>query len=282
MQMNGMGTPVREVVVITGAGGMGVAIARRLGPGRRVLLADYSETVLQQAVKQLEGEGYDVHAQRTDVSDPAAVKSLADTAEKLGTFRILVHTAGVSPVQASPERVIAVDVVGTALVLDEFLRLAGPQSVAVCIASMAGAMATLPPEVERALATTPTDQLASLPVLDPQKLDRGAAYSIAKRANQLRAQWASLQWGRKGGRVVSVSPGIISTPMGQEELSGPSGQMMRAMIAASGTGRIGTPDDIAAAVEFLVSPAASFITGTDLLVDGGAIAGMRYALSRGE
>jgi len=282
MHMNGMGTPAREVVVITGAGGMGVAIARRLGPGRRVLLADYSETVLQQAVKQLEGEGFDVHAQQTDVSDPAAVKSLADTAETLGTFRILVHTAGVSPVQAPPERVIAVDVVGTALVLDEFLRLAGPQSVAVCIASMAGAMATLPPEVERALAATPTDQLASLPVLDPQKLDRGAAYSIAKRANQLRVQWASLAWGRKGARVVSVSPGIISTPMGQEELSGPSGDMIRAMIAASGTGRIGTPDDIAAAVEFLVSPAASFITGTDLLVDGGAIAGMRYALSRGE
>jgi len=280
--MEGKDRFAREVIVITGAGGMGMAIARRLGPGRRILLADYSETVLEQAVRQLRAEGYDVHARRTDVSDPDSVRGLADTAAQLGTFRILVHTAGVSPVQATTDRVIAVDVIGTALVLDEFLRLAGPQSVAVCIASMAGAMAVLPPEAERLLATTPTAELASLPILDPAKLDRGAAYSIAKRANQLRVQWASLQWGRKGGRVVSVSPGIISTPMGQEELSGPSGQMMRAMIAASGTGRVGTPDDIAAAVEFLVSPAASFITGTDLLVDGGAIAGVRFALTREE
>ncbi len=271
-----------EVLVVTGAGGMGMAIARRLGPGRRVLLADYAETVLEQAVQQLQAEGYDVHGRQTDVSDAAAVRSLADAAAELGTFRILVHTAGVSPVQAPPERVIAVDVVGTALVLDEFLRLAGPGSVAVCVASMAGAMATLPPEAEHLLATTPTAELAGLPLLDPARLDRGAAYSIAKRANQLRVQWASLQWGRKGGRVVSVSPGIISTPMGQEELSGPSGPMMRAMIAASGTGRVGTPDDIAAAVEFLVSPAASFITGTDLLVDGGAVAGVRFARAREE
>lgn len=271
-----------EVLVVTGAGGMGMAIARRLGPGRRVLLADYAETVLERAVQQLQAEGYDVHGRQTDVSDAAAVRSLADAAAELGTFRILVHTAGVSPVQAPPERVIAVDVVGTALVLDEFLRLAGPGSVAVCVASMAGAMATLPPEAEHLLATTPTAKLAGLPLLDPARLDRGAAYSIAKRANQLRVQWASLQWGRKGGRVVSVSPGIISTPMGQEELSGPSGPMMRAMIAASGTGRVGTPDDIAAAVEFLVSPAASFITGTDLLVDGGAVAGVRFARAREE
>lgn len=271
-----------EVLVVTGAGGMGMAIARRLGPGRRVLLADYAETVLERAVQQLQAEGYDVHGRQTDVSDAAAVRSLADAAAELGTFRILVHTAGVSPVQAPPERVIAVDVVGTALVLDEFLRLAGPGSVAVCVASMAGAMATLPPEAEHLLATTPTAELAGLPLLDPARLDRGAAYSIAKRANQLRVQWASLQWGRKGGRVVSVSPGIISTPMGQEELSGPSGPMMRAMIAASGTGRVGTPDDIAAAVEFLVSPAASFITGTDLLVDGGAVAGVRFARAREE
>ncbi|MEW8977606.1 MAG: SDR family oxidoreductase [Symbiobacterium sp.] len=267
----------KEVVAITGAGGMGLAIARRLGPGRRVVIADYSEEVLTQAEAHLKGEGHDVHAVRTDVSDPKSVRALAETVERLGKFRYLVHTAGVSPVQAPPERVVAVDVVGTALVLDEFYRLAGPGTVAVCIASMAGAMAPLPPEVEWQLATTPTAQLASLPVLDPSQLDRGAAYSIAKRANQLRVQWASLAWGRKGARVVSVSPGLISTPMGQQELSGPSGEAIRSMIAASGTGRVGTPDDIAAVVEFLVSPAASFITGTDLLVDGGAVAGVRYA-----
>lgn len=267
----------RDVIVVTGTGGMGMAIARRLGSGRLLVLADVVEEALERAAKQLRGEGHVVHAVRTDVSKVESVRALAETAASLGRFRALVHTAGVSPVQANPERIVQVDVVGTALILDEFVKITGPGSVAVCIASMAGSMAPLPPEAERLLATTPPEDLASLPILDPAKLDPGAAYSVAKRANQVRVQAASLQWGKRGGRVVSISPGIISTPMGQQELAGPSGDAMRNMIASSGTGRIGTPEDIATAVEFLVSPGASFITGTDLLVDGGTVASLRYA-----
>jgi len=270
----------REVVVVTGVGGMGIAVTRRIGAGRAIVLADFAEELLEGVSQQLRGEGHDVHPVRTDVSDVESVRALAATAESLGVFRAVVHTAGLSPVQASPERIVAVDVMGTAHVLDEFAKIARNGSVAVCIASMAGTMTALPAEVEMALAVTPTPDLASLPALDPAALDPGAAYGVAKRANQLRVQAASVAWGRRGGRTVSISPGIISTPMGQAELAGPSGEMMRNMIAASGTGRVGTPDDIAAAVEFLISHEASFITGTDVLVDGGTVAGLRYAASQ--
>jgi NAD(P)-dependent dehydrogenase (short-subunit alcohol dehydrogenase family) len=140
---------------------------------------------------------------------------------------------------------------------------------------MSGSMVTVEPEVEQALATIPAESLPSLPLFDTST-HPGIAYAYAKRANQVRVRAASLSWGSKGARVVSISPGVIATPMGRQELEGASGEHMRQLIDASGTGRIGTPDDVAAAVEFLVSPAASFITGVDLLVDGGAVAAMRY------
>jgi NAD(P)-dependent dehydrogenase (short-subunit alcohol dehydrogenase family) len=270
----------REVVVVTGVGGMGIAIARRLGGGRVLVLADFAEDALNHVSEQLRGEGHDVHPVRADVSDVQSVKALAATADSLGTFRAVVHTAGLSPVQASPERIVAVDVLGTAYVLEEFGKIAQNGSVAVCIASMAGTMTSLPPEVEMALAVTPASELASLPALDPANLDPNAVYGVAKRANQVRVEAASVAWGARGGRTVSISPGIISTPMGQAELAGPSGEVMRNMIAVSGVKRIGTSDDIAAVVAFLVSHDASLITGTDLLVDGGTVAGLRYVAGR--
>ncbi len=265
-----------KVVVVTGAGGMGEAIARRLAPGRTLVLADASGEQLDAAGARLEALGHSVRTLRTDVSSAADVEALARAAAAVGTIRAVVHTAGVSPVQASSERIVAVDVIGTALVLDAFVPFVDACTVAVCIASMAGTMSSVDAETLRVLATTPTNELGGLPVLDPTKLDPGTAYGLAKRANQVRAEAASVTWGRRGGRVVSLSPGVIATPMGREELAGPFGDTMRLMVEASGTGRLGTPDDIAAVVEFLVSPAASFITGTDVLVDGGVVAALRY------
>jgi len=270
-------TAARDVVVVTGTGGMGRAIARRLGAGHALVLADVRQEALDALARTLADEGHDVHPVRVDVSQAAEVADLAGRAAGLGRLRCVVHTAGVSPTQAPVETIVAVDVVGTALVLDAFLPHVVPGTVAVCIASMAGTMASVDLEVARLLASTPAAELAGLAVFDPAGLDRGTAYSLAKRANQLRVQAASVPWGRRGGRVVSVSPGVIATPMGAAELAGPSGDAMRSMVAMSGTGRLGTPDDIAAAVEFLVSPAASFVTGTDLLVDGGVIAALATA-----
>jgi NAD(P)-dependent dehydrogenase (short-subunit alcohol dehydrogenase family) len=264
-----------EAVVVTGAGGMGEAIARRIGTGRSIILADFDETQLHAAVARLEALGHDVLAIPTDISDAADVDTLARAAGDRGAVRAIAHTAGVSPVQAPAAQIVAVDVVGTARVLDAFLPLVGPGTVAVCIASMAASMMPVTDDVVRAFATTPTDELAALPALDPAALDPGIAYALAKRANQARAEAASIAWGRRGGRVVSLSPGVIATPMGRAELAGASGEFMRTLVENSGTGRLGTPDDIAAVVEFLVSPAASFITGTDIRVDGGAVAAFR-------
>ena len=269
------GVDVSAVVVITGAGGMGEAIARRLASGRTVVLADFSEEQLERTRAQLEALGHSVHTVPTDVSSAADVEALARTAAQLGSISAVVHTAGVSPVQASAEQIVAVDVLGTAHVLDAFEAHVAPGTVAVCIASMAGTMMPVDDDTLRQFATTHTSELAALPALDPATLDPGSAYALAKRANQVRVQAASVAWGRRGGRVVSISPGVIATPMGLEELDGPFGDAMRAMVDASGTRRLGTPDDIAAVVEFLVSPAASFITGTDVLVDGGVVAAMR-------
>jgi NAD(P)-dependent dehydrogenase (short-subunit alcohol dehydrogenase family) len=185
----------------------------------------------------------------------------------------VVHTAGVSPVQASVDAIMRVDLLGTALMLDAFGDVIGHGGAGVFISSMAGTMAALDPDFEVRLATTPTGQLLALAELSAGAIsDSGTAYAIAKRANQVRVRAASLSWGRRGARVNSISPGVISTPMGAAELDGPHGEIMRAMIAASGTGRIGTPEDIAGAAIFLIGSDAGFITGTDLLVDGGVIA----------
>ena len=264
-----------RVVVVTGLGGMGLAVARRLGPGSTVLLADVDAVTLGTAAGVLRAEGQQVVEQVTDVSDPASVTALASAAREAGRVDVLVHTAGLSPVQASIGAILRVDLVGTALVLDAFAPVIAAGGAGVVVASMAGTLFPQDPDLERRLATTPTAALLDLPELAVGTIaDPGSAYGLAKRANQLRVRAASLPWGRRGARVNSISPGIISTPMGAAELDGPSGEFMRSLIAGSGTGRLGTPDDIAAAAAFLTGPQSTFITGTDLLVDGGAVASL--------
>jgi NAD(P)-dependent dehydrogenase (short-subunit alcohol dehydrogenase family) len=267
----------REVLVVIGTGGMGRAIARRSGSGRKVLLADFNEPALAAVADELRADGYDVASRIVDVGDRDSVLELAQAAADLGPVARIAHTAGLSPAQASSKAILRVDLLGTALVLEAFGQVASPGGAAVVVASMAGHMAGgLDAESERALATAPAQDLLDLPFLVPFAAgDPGPAYSIAKRANHLRVQSAAAPWGKRGARVNSISPGVISTPMGRQELDGESGDQMRAMIAMSGTGRPGTPDDIAAAAAFLLGPDADFITGTDLLVDGGVVAAVR-------
>lgn len=273
----------KNVLVVIGVGGMGLAIARRLGGGRQVVLADVDEQTLSAAVEQLRAEGHEVTPHSVDVSDRASVARLADDAAALGPVTHVAHTAGLSPIQAPVDAIIRVDLLGVAYVLDEFARVVAPGGAGVVIASMAGHFAadSVPLELAQALALTPTDELAALPFLG-RLPNPGAAYGIAKRANALRVQAAAGEWGRRGARVNSISPGVISTPMGTAELAGESAEQVNGLVTASATGRVGTPDDIAAAVTFLLDPQqASFITGTDLLVDGGAVAAVRWQMAQG-
>ncbi len=264
-----------NIIVITGSGGMGRAVARRIGAGSTILLADVVPENLAAAADELRSEGLQILTQVADVSQVDSVAELVSAAESQGPIASVVHTAGLSPVQAPPAAIVNVDLLGSAHVLDAFGAVIGDGGAGVFVSSMAGTMASLSSEFEHRLATTPTDALLDLPELAPGALgDSGTAYVLAKRANQLRVRAAARVWGERGGRVNSVSPGIIATPMGEAELAGPTGDGMRAMITGSASRRIGTPHDIAAAVAFLVGTESSFVTGTDLLVDGGVVASL--------
>jgi meso-butanediol dehydrogenase / (S,S)-butanediol dehydrogenase / diacetyl reductase len=265
----------REVLVIVGAGGMGVSVARRSGGGRVIVLADVSEAQLERAAEGLSADGHQILTQPVDVTSRASVASIADLAASSGRVTSVVHTAGLSPQQASAQAVLAVDLLGVALSIDEFGRVIEPGGAAVIIASMAAHMIpALDADVQRQLAQTPTDELLNLDACSAIT-DSRLAYPFAKRANQIRVAAAASEWGQRGARINSISPGVISTAMGRLELSSESGALMRAMVDNSGVRRIGTPEDIAAATEFLLGPAAAFITGTDLLVDGGAVAAIQ-------
>jgi len=266
-----------SVLLVVGTGAMGLAAVRRCGSGRRIVLADIGTEALSRSASALDAEGHDVTTVEVDVADGASVDAMAKTARELGSVAAIVHTAGVSPVQASAERVVDVDLLGVAHMLHSFESVVAPGSAAVVVSSMAGHLAPPPsPEDELAIARATVEELRSLPrVAAAAAGDPGFAYAFAKRAVAIRVAAASVAWGRHGARVNAISPGIIATPMGRAELASASGQFMRQMVASSGIGRLGTPDDIAAATDFLLSPQSSFVTGTDLLVDGGAVAAVR-------
>jgi NAD(P)-dependent dehydrogenase (short-subunit alcohol dehydrogenase family) len=263
-----------QVVVVIGAGGIGQAIGRRQGSGRTVLLADLNEKTLAVAAEALEAAGHTVVTHPVDVSSRESVRAFARAAAQLGDVVNVVHTAGLSPVQASPEAILSVDLVGVALVLDEFVDVVARGGAGLVVSSMAGHMRGLAPltsEQEHALAFTPTDKLRQLPFLGSDAVpNSGVAYALSKRANHLRVQAAAVSWGERGARVNAISPGIILTPLAKDEMSGPGAANYQAMIVNSAAGRVGTTDEVATAAAYLLD--AGFVTGGDLLIDGGVIA----------
>jgi len=230
-----------EVLVIVGAGGMGVSVARRSGGGRVIVLADVNEAQLERAAEQLVVDGHNIVTRRVDVTSQSSVAELADFAGSCGRLTHVVHTAGLSPLQGSVEAVLAVDLLGVALTLDEFGKIIEPGGAGVIISSMAAHFyPPMDPGVELQLATAPVDELLNLDACAPSVIASSQqAYPLAKRANQLRVAAAAGTWGQRGARINSISPGIISTAMGRQELDGDSGQTMRAMVdsSATGTGR---------------------------------------------
>jgi NAD(P)-dependent dehydrogenase (short-subunit alcohol dehydrogenase family) len=279
-QLNEYMGDVMQVVVVIGAGGIGMAIARRQGFGKHILLADFNEKILVTATKELETASYRVSTQKVDVSSRESVRALADHAASLGDVINVVNTAGLSPNMAPPDRILAVDLYGSAVVFEEFERVIAPGGAALIVSSMAGHMsAPLPPEQERDLAFAPADELMKKPFLGTEAVPNSmVAYIISKRANHLRVQASAITWGRRGARVNSISPGIISTPLAQHELNSAIGDIYRGMIEASAAKRMASPDEIAVAANFLLGPDAGFVTGSDLLIDGGVIAAMRAGL----
>ena len=270
----------QEVVVVIGAGGIGMAIARRQGFGKQIVLADFNEKLLAAAAKELESASYKVTTLKVDVSSRASVCALADAAAALGSVVNVVNTAGVSPNMAPPDRVLAVDLYGSAVVFEEFERVIAPGGAGLIVSSMAGHMsAGLPAEQEHDLAFAPADELLAKPFLGPDAVPNSmVAYIISKRANHLRVQASAISWGKRGARVNSISPGIIATPLAQHELNSPIGDIYRAMIDASPAKRMASPDEVAVAASYLLGADARFVTGSDLLIDGGVIAAMRAGL----
>lgn len=267
----------RDVIVIIGSGGIGMAIARRLGIGKTVLLADFNEAILEVAAEELRAASYAVEAKKVDVSSRDSVKSLAAYAASLGNVMQVVNTAGLSPNMAPVAKILEVDLYGVAVVFDEFEHVIASGGAGLVISSMAGhMMPALLPEQDKALAFTPTEELLELPFLKGEAIPNTvAAYMMAKRANHLRVQASAISWGEKGARVNSISPGIIVTPLARHELQSPIGDIYRAMVEASAVKRMAPPDEIALAAAYLLGPEAGFITGSDLLIDGGVIAAMR-------
>jgi len=268
----------KEIVVLIGAGAIGQAVARRISAGKHLLVADVSEANAKAASELLSSVGYQVSIQNVDVSSREAVRALATTAANLGDVTGVIHTAGLSPTQASLQAILKVDLYGTALVLEEFGQVIAKGGSGVVIASMAGHM--LPPlgwEQDALLAQTPADELLSLPMLQPDQISNsGMAYMISKRANALRVQSAAVQWGERGARVNAISPGIIYTPLAKDEMTGPNAAGYQRMIELCAVGRGGTPDEVGAAAVFLMGTDGAFITGSDLLMDGGVIAARRF------
>ena len=267
-----------NVLVVIGAGQIGQAIARRVGVGKHVLLADMRQDNANAAAEVLGNAGYEVSVATVDVSSREAVQALVETATALGDLSGLIHAAGVSPSQASPATILKVDLYGTALVLEEFGNVVARGGAGVVISSQSGhRLPPLPLEQNEALATTPTEELLGLPYLQPDQVaDSLHAYQISKRGNSLRVMAEAVRWGERGARVNTISPGIVMTPLAKDELTGPRGAGYRRMIEGSAAGRAGTPDEVATVGALLLGPDGAFITGSDFLMDGGVTAAYWY------
>lgn len=267
-----------EVIVVIGAGSIGQAIARRVSAGKHILLADLRSENSTTAAKTLGEAGFEVSTATVDVSSRQSVQALVDRATSMGNISGLIHAAGVSPSQASPETILKVDLYGTALVLETFGNVICDGGSGVVIASQSGhRLPALTSEQNKALATTPAEGLLALPFLAIGQVKVALhAYQLSKRGNSLRVMAEAVRWGKRRARINTISPGIVMTPLAKDELSGPRGDGYRRMIELSPAGRAGTPDEVGAVGALLMGPNGAFITGSDFLMDGGVTAAYWY------
>ena len=263
-----------NVIVVIGAGLIGQAIARRVSAGKHVVLADLRPENAETAAKIFKDAGFTVSTTKVDVSSRESVQALVAKATAFGDVTGVIHAAGVSPSQAPKEVILKVDLYGTALVLEEFGKVIAAGGSGIVIASMSGhRLPALSAEQNKLLATTPVEDLLALPMLQLDQIkDPLHAYQISKRGNSLRVMAEAVRWGKRGARINTISPGIIITPLANDELNGPRGEGYRRMINASAAGRAGTPDEIGTFGALLMGPDGTFVTGSDFLLDGGVTA----------
>lgn len=275
---------MKKVMVWTGAGQIGMAIARRMGYGMKIVVGDKKIENAKAIADIMNGAGYDVTPVETDLSERDSILELIDVGKKLGDITMLVNAAGVSPSQAPVESILKVDLYGTAVLLEEVGKVIAEGGVGVTISSQSGRrMPALTAQEDEQLACTPTEELLSLPILQPENIrDTLHAYQLAKRCNEKRVMAESVKWGEKKARINSISPGIIVTPLAIDEFNGPRGDFYKNMFAKCPAGRPGTADEVANVAELLMSDKGKFITGADFLIDGGATASYFYGALKPE
>ena len=269
---------MQDVILLTGAGQIGLAIARRMGHGKKIVVSDKNINNAQTVTKIMAEAGFDAVAVEADISSRKSILNMIAAAQKYGEIAMLINAAGVSPSQASVETILKVDLYGTAVLLEEVGKVIKAGGNGVTISSQSGhRMAALGAETDEQLAVTPAEELLQLEVLKPANIkDTLHAYQMAKRCNVKRVMAEAIKWGVKGARINSISPGIIVTPLALDEFNGPRGEFYKNMFAKCPAGRPGTADEVANVAELLLSQQGAFITGADFLIDGGATAAYFY------
>lgn len=269
---------MKEVLILTGAGQIGMAIARRMGYGKKIIIGDRKKENADETALVMNRAGFDAVAVEMDLASRESIGTLIAEAGQYGEITMLVNAAGVSPSQASVETILKVDLYGTAVLLEEVGKVIAAGGVGITISSQSGhRMPALTPEADELLATTPTEELLALEMLQPGNIrDTLHAYQMAKRCNVKRVMAEAVKWGQKGARINSISPGIIVTPLALDEFNGPRGDFYKNMFAKCPASRPGTADEVANVAELLMSDRGAFITGADFLIDGGATASFFY------
>ena len=268
----------KDVVVLIGAGSIGIACARRIATGKHLIIGDINLKAAKKVEEDLYNAGFETSSIQVDLASRESILNVVKEALKYGNIKNVINAAGVSPSQAPIKKILEVDLYGTAVLLEEFGKVISEDGSCVVISSQSGhRLKALSQEENELLALTPTDELLNLEMLKENKIkDTLHAYQLAKRCNVLRVASEAIKWGKRNARVNSISPGIIITPLANDELNGLRGENYKKMLALAPAKRAGTPDEVGDLCEFLMSSRGKFITGADFLIDGGASASYWY------
>lgn len=268
----------KEVMMVTGAGQISMAIARRTGFGKKIVIGDKNPENCNAIAEIMKKAGFDVEPMTMDLSNKDSITEFIAKVSEFGEIKYLVNGAGVSPSQASVETILSVDLFGTAVLLEEVGKVIAKGGSGVTISSQSGfRMPQLTPQQDRALATTAPSELLSLDLLKKENIkDTLHAYQLAKRCNEKRVMYEAVRWGERGARINAIAPGIIVTPLAIDEFNGPRGDFYKNMFRKCPAGRPGTADEIATIAKLLLGDEGAFITGSTFLADGGATASYYY------